>query len=105
MEPQDIVILVAGYTKEAYYEAIRSRTLPKGIKYSIEAHRVPNSVLVDTVGRFKGLESNILILWGLDEFDPNQDKEVLYVAFSRAKSRLHLFGTQVACRRTLETRF
>lgn len=105
MEPKDVVILVAGHAKEAYYEALRPRILPKGIKYSLEAHRIPNTVLVDTVGRFKGLESNILILWGLDEFDPNQDKEALYVAFSRAKSRLHLFGTQVACQRALETRF
>ncbi|MBI5294599.1 MAG: NERD domain-containing protein [Chloroflexi bacterium] len=105
MEPKDIVILVAGYAKENYYKELRSLTLHKGIKYSIEAHRVPNTVLVDTVTRFKGLESNILILWGLDEFDPKQDKEDLYVAFSRAKSRLHLFGTQAACQRALETHF
>lgn len=104
IEPKDIVILVAGYAKESYYKELRSLTLPKGMKYSIEAHRIPNTVLVDTVGRFKGLEANILILWGLDEFDPNQDKEDLYVAFSRAKSRLHLFGTQIACQRALETR-
>jgi hypothetical protein len=50
-------------------------------------------------------DPTIDILWGLDEFDPNQDKDALYVAFSRAKSRLHIFGTQVACQRALETRF
>lgn len=105
VEPKDIVILVAGHVKEIYYKELRPLTLPRGMKYSIEAHRVPNTVLVDTVGRFKGLESNVVILWGLDEFDPLQDKEDLYVAFSRAKSRLHLFGTQAACQRALETRF
>lgn len=105
LAPKDIVILVAGRKKDAYYEALRSRLLPKGIKYSIEAHRIPNTVLVDTVGRFKGLEANVLILWGLDEFDPTQDKEALYVAFSRAKSRLHLIGTEIACKRALETRY
>jgi hypothetical protein len=104
VESKDIVVLVVGHAKNAYFEALRSRTLPKGVKYSIEAHRVHDTVLVDTVGRFKGLEASILILWGLDEFDPNQDREALYVAFSRAKSRLHLFGTQVACRRALEAR-
>lgn len=105
VEPKDIVVLVAGHAKDTYMGALRSRLLPKGIKYSIEAHRVPNTVLVDTVGRFKGLEANILILWGLDEFDPAQDKEALYVAFSRAKSRLHLVGTDGACKRALETRY
>ena len=99
VEPKDIVILVAGIAKETYYDTLRPRTLPKGIKYSIEAHRVPNTILVDTVSRFKGLEATILILWGLDEFDINQDKEALYVAFSRAKSRLHLVGTKSACQR------
>ncbi len=102
VEPKDIVILVAGYAKENYYKKLRSLALPKGIKYSIETHRISNTILVDTVARFKGLEANIVILWGLDEFDPQQDKEGLYVAFSRAKSRLHLFGTQEACKRATE---
>lgn len=104
VRPADIVVLVASYAKHIYYEALQFRALPKGIRYSIEAHRVPNTVLVDTVSRFKGLEAAIVVLWGIDEFDPNRDKDALYVAFSRAKSRLHIFGTRVACRRALETK-
>jgi hypothetical protein len=105
LESRDIVVLVAGPAKNAYYKPLESRTLPGGIKYSIEEHRVPNTVLVDTVERFKGLESSMLMLWGLDEYYPEQDKEALYVAFSRAKSRLHLFGTKAACQRVLEIRY
>lgn len=105
MNPKDIVVLVAGHTKQKYYEELYSLSLPKGIKYSIENHFVKEAVLVETVARFKGLESNILLLWGLDDYDPNRDREDLYVAFSRVKSRLHLFGTLAACRRALGSQF
>ncbi|MEQ1936247.1 MAG: ATP-binding domain-containing protein, partial [Fimbriimonadaceae bacterium] len=36
--------------------------------------------------RFKGLESPIVILWGLDSIDKPKRLELLYVGFSRAKS-------------------
>jgi len=34
------------------------------------------------------LESDILILWGLDELPESEKKETLYVGMSRAKSLL-----------------
>ena len=55
------------------------------------------SVLVDTVSRFKGLESAIVFLWGLQQLHPDIDRESLYVGFSRAKSRLYLVGTEQIC--------
>ena len=60
----DIAVLVAAGAKTAYYAEIKDKPLPQGAKWSIEAHRVPDSVLVDTVSRFKGLESAIIFLWG-----------------------------------------
>ena len=105
VHPSDIVILVPAHSKAAYYAPLRQRALPRGTRYSIEAHRVENTVLVDTVNRFKSLESTIVILWGLDDLNLSTDRDTLYVAFSRAKSRLHIIGTQNACQRALETRF
>jgi len=100
--PESITILVPSQSKREYYKHLTNLTLPGGLHYSIEQHRKQNCVLVDTVGRFKGLESAIIILWGVDEFDPEYDKESLYVAFSRAKSRLFVVGTEIGCQHVLE---
>jgi superfamily I DNA and RNA helicase len=49
-----------------------------------------NKVLVETVKRFKGLESNIIFLWILDSSDINE--MLLYVSISRARSRLFIIA-------------
>jgi len=102
VRPSEIAVLVAAAGKATYYAEIKDKPLPQGARWSIEAHRVPDSVLVDTVSRFKGLESPIVFLWGLQELHPDIDRESLYVGFSRAKSRLYLVGTEEICRSLLE---
>jgi len=97
VQPNDIAVLIAGAGKQAYYDELSRRPLPHGARWSLETHRVPNSLLVDTVARFKGLESPILFIWGLERLDPDMDREALYVGLSRAKSRLSLVGTEQAC--------
>lgn len=95
--PSDIAVLVAGKSKQRFYDLLRQYTLPGGSKWSIEQHRIGNTVLVDTVHRFKGLETAIEFLWGFDQLDAATDRETLYVGVSRAKSRLYLCGTELAC--------
>lgn len=102
VDPIDIVILVASEDKTRYYQYLERLSLLHAIKYSIEAHRIPNTVLVDTVKRFKGLEAAIVLLWGIDGYDPVQDRETLYVAFSRAKSRVYIVGTESGCNKVLK---
>jgi len=102
VSPSDITVLVAGVGKAGYYAEIKDKPLPQSAGWSIEAHRVPDSVLVDTVSRFKGLESTIVFLWGLQGLQPEIDRESLYIGFSRAKSRLYLVGTEQICRSFLE---
>lgn len=102
VSPSEIVVLVADSGKVAYYTEIREKPLPQNAKWSFEAHRVPDTVLVDTVARFKGLESAVVFLWGLQELSPDTDREALYVGFSRAKSRLFLVGTEQVCFRLLQ---
>ena len=98
----DIVVLVTGQSKSSYYELLDGLPLPFGVGWSIEIHRQPNSILVDTINRFKGLEASIVILWGVDELVPARDRETLYVALSRPKSRLYVVGT-AACDRFLQS--
>jgi len=50
-------------------------------------------VRLETVQRFKGLESQIIILWGLDTADLLENRELLYVGLSRAKSLLIISGS------------
>jgi hypothetical protein len=74
--------------KHSKYEMIRKFTLPNGNAWSIENGFKINHLLVDTVKRFKGLEADVVIVWGLPGFESDEIEEVLYVGSSRAKSEL-----------------
>jgi hypothetical protein len=91
--PSDITVLVADALHKAeYYTALRRLPLPKSATWLEEGVRGKSTVLIDTIQRFKGLESPIVILWGLDTIDLSQRKELLYVGMSRAKSLLVIVG-------------
>jgi len=64
----DIVVLLAIRPKAAAYEMLQARGLPGGIGWAVET-RGPagRAVFVDTVARFKGLESQAVLLWMGDE--------------------------------------
>ena len=51
---------------------------------------VENSILVSTIKMFKGLESDILIIWGLNDLPASESKQLNYVGISRAKSICYL---------------
>ena len=95
----DIAILITGRPKTHYYKLLEGLNLPKGNVYSVEDQNRTNALIIDTVRRFKGLEAPIIFLWGLDTIDPNEQKELLYIGFSRAKSLLYLVGTNETCER------
>jgi hypothetical protein len=97
VDPEQIAILVATSAKAAYYKELTSHPLPGRVRWAIEVHGQANTVLVDTAPRFKGLESPVVFLWGIDKVDPSVDRELLYVGLSRAKSKLYLVSTPDAC--------
>ncbi|EKF9136629.1 hypothetical protein VCSRO18_2347 [Vibrio cholerae] len=100
--PGDITVLVADALHKAeYYAALKRLPLPKPATWLEEGVRGKNTVLIDTIQRFKGLESPIIILWGLDTIDLSQRQELLYVGMSRAKSLLLVAGTSSTCNRFL----
>ena len=55
-----------------------------------------HGVLIETVARFKGLESEIIVLWGIEDLSEEITTETLYVGASRAKSILVVSGTKEA---------
>lgn len=96
-----IAIVVPGQNHKSFYSLLKDRPLPKTVRWAFEEIRPKNGVVVDTMQRFKGLESAVLYVWGADELDCERDKELLYTTLTRAKSRLFLIGEGRACQRVV----
>jgi superfamily I DNA/RNA helicase len=92
LSPNQIVVLLLGYPKKEYYRALTVLPLPQRIVWALERHDIQNSIVVDTVKRYKGLEAPIVFLWAGSMQEGGSD-ELRYVGLSRAKSRLYVVGT------------
>jgi hypothetical protein len=100
--PRDIAVLIADSPRKAmYYEALRHLPLPGPAHWLEEGMRMENAVLLDTVKRFKGLESPVVFLWGLGGRGLERETEILYVGMSRAKSLLYLVAPRAICEQVL----
>jgi hypothetical protein len=94
----DIVVLVVdALRKTDYYEVLRHHPLPRPARWLEEAPPDRDSVLLETVNRFKGLEAPVVFLWGLDGIDLRKQGEQIYVGISRAKSMLFVAGRTEIC--------
>lgn len=101
----DIVVLIADAAhKVDYYSMLKRQPLPRPAAWTEEMPRGRNTVLIDTVQRFKGLEAPIVILWGLDPINIERSQELLYVGMSRAKSLLVLVARPETCAAIRENR-
>lgn len=63
-------------------------------------HRT-GAVCVESVGRYKGLDAAVIVLWLAAEFDAKIHREWVYVGLSRAKSCLYVVGTAAMCKDVL----
>lgn len=98
VQPGDITVLLAdAMHKNEYYSLLTRLPLPKPAIWLEEGERGKNTVLLDTIQRFKGLESQIVILWGLDAINLSKHSELLYVGMSRAKSLLTIVAKPETC--------
>jgi superfamily I DNA/RNA helicase len=94
IKPIDIVVLIAGQDRDIAYKALENKVSQHGVKLSYGNHgRRSNQVLVDSVHRFKGLESNAVILWVGDEAFDSKATELIYVGISRAKTLLSIVAS------------
>ncbi|WP_455279018.1 AAA family ATPase [Cupriavidus necator] len=96
LEPEDVAVLVARRPKGVAYELLKQRVDVAGVEWAIETHGREQSVLVDTVARFKGLEAHAVILWIGDEIVDEKQWETVYVGTTRAKSLLAVVGSHGA---------
>lgn len=98
VSPGDITVLIADALHKAeYYSLLFRLPLPKPAKWLEEGVRGDKEVLVDTIQRFKGLESPIVFIWGLDTLDLTRYAELLYVGMTRAESFLVFVAKAETC--------
>ncbi len=91
--PHKIVVLIGdSLSKAVRYSLLESLVLPNDTKWIVEGGVSKGAVLIDTVKRFKGLESEIVLIWGLPIFGSFDFDEVLYVGATRAVSDLTFVG-------------
>ncbi|GAA5175553.1 ATP-binding domain-containing protein [Niveibacterium umoris] len=93
VQPTEIAVLLAKRPKARLYGLLQDQKLSGGHSWTIEAPGPHRAVLVDTVGRFKGLEAPVVILWVGDEVIDEKQWEYLYVGATRAKSLLYVVGS------------
>jgi superfamily I DNA/RNA helicase len=93
---EEVVVLMSAMNADLV-DRLRQKLLPGGSIWSLERRSGPHAVMIDTVRRFKGLESPVVFLWGLDGLLPSEAQEILYVGISRAKSLLYVVGTEAEC--------
>ena len=97
VQSEQIVVLVGGKPFKSYSDKLEAKPLPKPNAWGSRLHGQKNTVLIETIGRFKGLESDVVIFWGIENLNKSTDREAFYVATSRAKSRLFIIGTDTSC--------
>lgn len=94
----DIVVLVGDARLErTLFSQLERLPLPGGRRWALKQHGLRDSILIETVLRYKGLESAVVFLWGIDNLNDETDRELLYVGLSRAKSMLYLVGSGDRC--------
>ena len=93
LQPGDLAVLVAKKSKAYLYELLRGKLIHGNTSWAFEEHARARSVLVDTVGRFKGLEAQAVVLWLGEEVVDEEQFETIYVGSTRAKSLLCIVGT------------
>lgn len=87
IQPSMIAILVPdANVREDVIGVLAKRRIPA----ANAARTVSGSVVVETIARFKGLESAVVLLLANNQVARNQ--ELSYVGVSRARSRLWVFG-------------
>lgn len=99
LKPGDIAVLVAKTPKGYAYELLSEAMKNSAVKFVFADHSAVGGVLVDTVSRFKGLESHAVVLWVGDEVVDEERKETMYVGVTRAKSLLAVVGSNRALKK------
>lgn len=92
VSPGDIMIL----GRKKYDNSTASKIKNFTIKPFDPCKENANFIQFSTIRRFKGLEKEVVLVIDNDDYENEQDLDVLYVAISRAKSKVMVFESLTA---------
>lgn len=92
VSPGDIMIL----GRKKYDSSTASKIKNFTIKPFDPCKENANFIQFSTIRRFKGLEKEVVLVIDNDDYENEQDLDVLYVAISRAKSKVIVFESLTA---------
>lgn len=98
VRPEDIAILTPRSKKRSAWRDSPSTAW----ELTWELGDAAGRVVCSSVHAFKGLERRVVIVTELDEIDPAERSELLYVAFSRARQYLVVSGLDLAAVAAME---
>ena len=87
---QDILILIDGHVNDHPFASVNALPSFKFKALDINSPREPNELYFTSITRFKGLESNVVLLI-LNEAAVSEEKKQFYTQCTRAKSVLKVF--------------
>lgn len=104
IDNRKITVLIADSKyKEQFRNYINKYLSDNSINFTEDEQRENDEILLTTVKRFKGLESDIIFLWGLDFMNKDEFEKHVYVGASRAKSILIIVGNYNVCEKFKQT--
>jgi len=86
----DILILIDGHVNDHPFNSVKAIAYFKFKAWDINSPREPNELYFTSITRFKGLESNVVLLI-LNETAESEEKKQFYTQCTRAKSILKVF--------------
>jgi len=88
-------LIANSYHRKKYEKILISLPLHSSYAWCVGGSEQTHTVNVETVARFKGLESKVVVLWGIGDLHSDKRKETLYVGLSRAKSIVAVCGSKL----------
>lgn len=96
--PHDIALLIVeAQDRLTAFGALQSELTRLGTTFVEGRHRQPDVVLLETAGRFKGLEASVVVVWFNHIVTLEERRRLVYVALSRPRSLLVIAGTHESC--------
>lgn len=92
---RQIVVVVCGTPLVNFVDELMQHRLPGNRRWfsgSVVTREEGEAIRIESILRFKGLESDVVFLWGVDAALAEMRPELLYVGLSRAKTNLYIVG-------------
>ena len=85
------ILLDDGRNVEEFKKLLESKPLPIPYQYRSVTEIASNSIVVESVARFKGLEADLVFMVCQNEYEANLASKIIYVGASRAVKELQVF--------------